>query len=198
MSLKRALKLPPQILGLLVLSVLAACQPASSPRPVPSVQQIGGDLNCASGDHGYEDFQAGWGFCYPGSWKYNIRSQAETSKQLDLTFDVTDAQPPCPSPGLPQPSGCSPTGGLYSFMIISTYERGDSSALSTWVPANLPKTETLGDSISWGNAVEAAKLSDGKRIALTPHHVVILDLHTGLLDLESDMGSRLNTWKFSY
>jgi hypothetical protein len=47
--------------------------------------------------------------------------------------------------------------------------------------------------------VEAAKLADGRRIALTQHHVVILDLsRNGLLDLEKQMSSRLNTWKFSY
>jgi len=35
---------------------------------------------------------------------------------------------------------------------------------------------------------------------LTAHHVVILDLHSGQghLDLESQMSSRLNTWKFMY
>lgn len=196
MSLKRALRLPPQILGLLLLSVLVACQPASSPRPVPSVQQIGGDLNCGSGDHGYEDLQAGWGFCYPGTWKYNVRSQAETSKELDLTFDITDA--PCSTPAAGGHATCSPGAGEFAFMIVSTYERGSSTDLSSWVQDNLPKTETMGDAISWGNAVQAARLSDGKRIALTPHHVVILDLHSGLLDLEADMGSRLNTWKFSY
>jgi len=33
---------------------------------------------------------------------------------------------------------------------------------------------------------------------LTPHHVVILDLHSGLLDLETEMSARLNSWKFSF
>jgi len=55
-----------------------------------------------------------------------------------------------------------------------------------------------GDSIRWGNAVEAQKLGDGRRIALTAHHVVIMDLHPGLLDLETEMASRLGTWKFSF
>jgi hypothetical protein len=54
-------------------------------------------------------------------------------------------------------------------------------------------------SIAWSNAVEAARLSDGRRIALTQHHVVIMDLtRNGLLDLEKAMSTRLNTWKFSY
>ena len=61
------------------------------------------------------------------------------------------------------------------------------------------KTVPTSETIKWGNAVEAAKLSDGRRIALTEHHVVILDLsRNGLLDLELQMSSRLNTWKFSY
>jgi hypothetical protein len=33
---------------------------------------------------------------------------------------------------------------------------------------------------------------------MTPHHVVIMDLHSGLLNLESEMSTRLNTWKFSF
>jgi hypothetical protein len=84
-------------------------------------------------------------------------------------------------------------------MIISTYERGSSPDLAAWEQANLaavPASET----ISWGDSVEAAKFSDGRRIALTQHHVVIMDLHSGQghLDLETQMSSRLNTWKFSF
>jgi hypothetical protein len=83
-------------------------------------------------------------------------------------------------------------------MIISTYERGSSANLVAWEQANM-KTVPTSEAIKWGNAVEAAKLSDGRRIALTEHHVVILDLsRNGLLDLELQMSSRLNTWKFSY
>jgi hypothetical protein len=100
-------------------------------------------------------------------------------------------------------------------MIISTYERGTSRDLASWIAANLTppspspsaspsispspssSPSTL-ESISWGNAVEARRLPDGRRIALTPHHVVIMDLHSGLLDLESAMSTRLGTWKFSF
>jgi hypothetical protein len=106
-------------------------------------------------------------------------------------------------------------------MIISTYERGSSSDLAAWIASNLnpPSPSPSGSpsasppsspssspsaspatlpSISWGNAVEAARLPDGRRIALTPHHVVIMDLHSGLLDLESAMSARLATWKFTF
>ena len=82
-------------------------------------------------------------------------------------------------------------------MIISTYERGDSTTLASWIQANLTHTST-NQTIAWGNSVEAVQLADGRRLALTPHHVVIMDLHSGLLNLESEMSSRLNTWKFTF
>lgn len=182
-----------------VLVVLAGCQPGANPRPVPSVAQIGSNLKCSGGDHGFEDTQAGWGFCYPGTWRYEERSQGSTSPPgLDLTFDITDI--PCTTPSDPNTHPvCSPNAGLFAFMIISTYERGASTDLASWEQSNLsvvPDSET----ISWGDSVEAAKLSDGRRIALTKHHVVIMDLHSGQghLDLETQMSIRLGTWKFSY
>jgi hypothetical protein len=179
--------------------VLAGCQAGPAPRPVPSVAQIGSNLKCAIGDHGFEDSQAGWGFCYPGTWKYQERSQGSASPPgLDLTFDITDI--PCTSPtGASARPVCSPDAGLFAFMIISTYERGSSPNLASWEQANLVVVPGS-DTISWGDAVEAAKFSDGRRIALTQHHVVIMDLHSGVghLDLETQMSSRLNTWKFTF
>jgi hypothetical protein len=181
------------------LLVLAGCQPGPTSRPVPSVAQIGSNLKCPTGDHGFEDTQAGWGFCYPGTWKYEERSQGSTSPPgLDLTFDITDI--PCTSPtGASARPVCSPNAGLFAFMIISTYERGSSQNLAAWELANLtvvPASET----ITWGDSLEAARFSDGRRIALTQHHVVILDLHSGEghLDLETEMSRRLNSWKFSF
>ena len=179
--------------------VLAGCQTGPPTRPVPSVAQIGSNLKCASGDHGFEDPQAGWGFCYPGTWKYQERSQGSTSPPgLDLTFDITDI--PCTSPtGASARPVCSPDAGLFAFMIISTYERGSSADLASWEQANLAVVPTS-ETISWGDSVEAAKLADGRRIALTQHHVVIMDLHSGVghLDLETQMSSRLDTWKFTF
>jgi len=54
--------------------------------------------------------------------------------------------------------------------------------------------------IAWGNAREAVRLGDGRRVALTTTQVVVLELHSGVgnLDLEAAMGSRLATWKFYY
>ena len=199
-----ARRLPPVVLAVLVAGVLlSGCLPANPPRPVPSVAQIGSDLKCANGDHGYEDQQAGWGFCYPSTWKYTERAQSTSNPQglqlLDLTFDITcvsDCKVPCPSGAAP--AQCTPQTGLFSYMIISTYQRGDATSLSGWLTANGSKTETVEETIGWGNSLEAARLSDGKRVALTQHHVVILDLHSGLLDLEGEMSSRLGTWKFLF
>ncbi len=106
-------------------------------------------------------------------------------------------------------------------MIISTYERGNSPSLASWIQTNLnpavPSPSPTASSapspsaspsaspttlqpIQWGNATEAALMADGKRIALTQHHVVILELRSGLdlLDLETPMSARLSTWKFVY
>ena len=56
---------------LLVFVFVAACQSGPTSTPVPTVAQIGGNLKCATGDHGFEDAEAAWGFCYPGTWQYN-------------------------------------------------------------------------------------------------------------------------------
>jgi hypothetical protein len=188
--------------------VLAACQRGSNPQPVPSVAQIGEDIECASTDHAFEDAQAGWGFCYPGTWRYNERAQGNTGPtRLDLTFDVTDTQAACPAscPGCVAPSpapgvtppACVRTSGLFGFMIISTYERLNAVDLVTWMQNTLPSVPDR-QAIVWGNATEADLLSDGRRIALTPQRVVIMELRSGQgqLDLETEMASRLNTWKF--
>jgi hypothetical protein len=179
---------------------LAGCQPGPNPRPVPSVAQIGSNLKCSSGDHGFEDSQAGWGFCYPATWRYQEKAQSTQGSgpvELDLTFNITDVG--------------AENSGLFAYMIISTFERGGSPTLAAWEQANLPSAPE-GQTISWGNAAEAARLSDGRRIALTQSHVVIMDLHSGQLtgcttslgtptpchlDLEAQMSSRLDTWKFT-
>lgn len=189
---------PRKILAAVALMLVAAgCQPGSANHPVPSVPQIGADLNCKNGDHGYEDQQAGWGFCYPASWRYIERSQSSSSPPgLDLTFDITDFSCASPVPGGGAPA-CSPDAGLFAFMVVSTYERGSSPDLASWIQANLTNPPTT-ESITWGNAVEAVKLADGRRVALTQHHVVIMDLRPGPLDLEGKMSARLGTWKFSF
>jgi hypothetical protein len=186
--------------ALVTLAAVAGCQSGPDTRPVPSVAQIGSELKCPTGDHPFADSQAGWAFCYPGTWRYNERSQGSQSPPgLDLTFDITDV--PCTSPsGASARPVCSPDAGLFAFMIISTFLRGSATSLADWVLAYPGVGAQKGEAISWGNAVEAVKLPDGRRIALTPHHVVILALHSGQgnLDLEAQMSRRLNTWKFTF
>lgn len=189
---------PLKTLAALVLALLlVACQQGSNPRSVPSVPQIGGDLKCSKGDHAFGDQQVGWAFCYPGTWRYTEKSQPTQSPAgLDLTFDITcvsDCKPSCPTPA----SQCVRQPGLFGYMIISTADRAGASDLASWIGVNLPHATTE-DTISWGNSLQALKLKDGRRAALTPHTVVILDMHASPLDLEGEMSSRLSTWKFSY
>ena len=72
------------------------------------------------------------------------------------------------------------------------------SSLSGWIQGNMNPAPSPGETISWGNAKEAMKLSNGRRIALTSTHVVVLELRSGAgnLDLEAAMAPRLDTWKF--
>lgn len=176
--------------------VLAACQfGPQDTRPVPSVRQIGSDLKCSSGDHGYED-PVGWGFCYPGTWEYILKSQSSTAPipELDLVFDITDLPCGVAGKGSPQPPCASPI--TFGVIIVSTYARNNAPSLAAWVQTNMspaPEVQT----IAWGNAKEAGRLPDGRRIALTPQQVVILTLHPGNLDLEGAMSRRLDTWKFT-
>ena len=196
------LPIPPKILTAAALVLLlASCQVGSSPRPVPTVPQIGSDLKCAGGDHGYADQQLGWGFCYPSSWRYTEKVQATDSPSgVDLTFEITclsDCKPQCPTPASGLPATCAREIGLFGFMIISTDDRAGARDLGSWLTAKLPHA-TRGDPVDWGNAQEAIRLADGRLVALTPHSVVILDVHPSLLDLEGEMNSRLATWKFTY
>lgn len=188
--------------------LLAACQLGSpGNRATPSVSQIGSDIKCSNGDHAFEDNVAGWGFCYPGTWKYNLRAQSVPNPpELDLVFDITDVPcviPSAPAGQTPNPI-CSPGAGLFGLMVVYTYERGDASTLADWIGANLTPPSSsrsvapTGDPIQWGNAKEAMHFTDGRRIALTKSHVVILELRSGAgnLDLDAAMGPRLGTWKF--
>src|SRR2546421_9714583 len=87
------------LVAIAILAAVVGCQP-SGPRPVPSVPQIGGNLKCAQGDHGYEDLQAGWAFCYPRNWKYIERSPAiQSPARLDPTLDIPNVARTSPPPG---------------------------------------------------------------------------------------------------
>ncbi len=126
--------------------------------------------------------------------------------ELDLVFDITDVPcviPSAPAGQTPNPV-CSPGAGLFGLMVVYTYERGNAASVADWIQANLTTatgariSASAGDAIAWGNAKEAIRLVDGRRIALTPTHVVVLGLRSGAgnLDLEAAMAPRLGTWKF--
>src|SRR5260370_16952079 len=106
--------------GLLALA-LAGCHVGPNTHPTPSVAQIGADLNCSGGDHGFADSQAGWGFCYPKFWRHTAPAQPNTTgTQLALTLNIpvpasTNAPLPCstpppapPPPPPPRPPPSSP------------------------------------------------------------------------------------------
>jgi hypothetical protein len=176
--------------------VLAACQVGpQDTRPVPSVRQIGSDLKCPKGDHGYED-PAGWGFCYPGTWEYILKSQSTSTpiQELDIVFDVTDL--PCGTPAGTSPAPVCASPVTFGVIIVSTFARNNAPDLAAWIQANLNPAPAF-QPIDWGDALEAGQFTDGRRIALTPQQVVILALHPGNLDLEGAMSRRLSTWKFS-
>lgn len=190
-------------LVLLLLFVLDACTRGPVSHPAPSVPQIGSDLNCPSPDHGFEDGQAGWGFCYPANWQYleragNGTDSSPTHLDLLLYFTKVMCGTSTPDPTAPKPV-CSPGTGSFGLVVVSTYDSGGATDLTTWMQANLKPVPT-GQSIQWANATQAIQLSDGRRIALTPHHVVLLDLRANKdgLDLEFQLSTRLSSWKFLY
>jgi hypothetical protein len=188
-------------IALVLFLALAGCQPIGAPpKPHPTVSSMQSGLHCAPGDHAYTDAQLGWGFCYPGTWRFSERFQAsERPVGTDTAFDVVNA-PPCAPPvqgGQPQ---CPPDSGLFAFMIIGTYERGSSPDLADWLGAEAPADQQTAP-VTWGNAIEAVQVKGTtRRYAMTQHQVVLLDLRSGAgnLDLEAEMSTRLSTWNFSF
>ncbi len=168
---------------------LAACQQTPARTPPPTNQAL--DLHCAKGDAAEVEEQFGWGFCFPETWRAlgGMHTQnTDQPKGVDAVFDITDYAE-------------GPTNGLFGDMIISTDERGSAASLQDWINANIGQGLQL-QPIQWGNAVEALQEVGGenRRFALTPHHVVILELKSGQgnLDLEGAMAPRLPTWRFTY
>jgi hypothetical protein len=191
------------VFALLVL--LNGCQLGPVTHPAPTVAQIGSDLNCTSGDHGFEDGQAGWGFCYPATWQYleRVANPVDAGPtHLDILLSITDVPcvPGTPIAGESPRPVCQTNAGLFGLMVISTYDRAGATDLTGWMQANLKPAPAPGQPIQWGDATEAQQLTDGRRIALTPHHVVVMELRFNKdgLDLESAMSTRLGTWKFLY
>ena len=184
------------------LAAVCACDGGAGERvPHPSVSTVQTGIRCDSGDHGYNDAQLGWAFCYPGTWRFSQRfQQSDKPPGTDATFDIVN-EPPCaaPSPAGARPS-CPPEEGLFGFMIVGTYQRGGSPTLDDWLKAEVPR-DAAADPIEWGNALEAMHVKGTtRRYAMTQHQVVLLDLRSGAgnLDLDLAMSKRLSSWKFSF
>lgn len=178
-----------RLIWLLAGPLLAACGGGPS-AAAPTIAPADAGVHCAAGDHGLNEPQLGWSFCYPGTWKFRERVQQSLNPAgVDDTFDIVDV-PPSPNPDQ----------GKFGFLIIGTYVRGGSPDLASWVAKNVGDGITL-EPIKWGNAKEAAIVSGShRRYALTANHVVLLDPRgaDGNLDLDGQLSSRLGSWNFQY
>jgi hypothetical protein len=163
----------------------AGCSLTNSPTPAPepSIKTEGQNVKCPNGDHGIDEVQFGWSWCYPSSWKFQERLQpTSTPSGVDATFDIVNDVPPG-----------QPGSGDFGFLIVGTYQIGSATDLESWVAANIGPGQTL-TSITWGNSRSAAIDGEGRRYALTATHVVEMDVRGEAISAE--MGKRLDTWKF--
>ena len=173
-----------RLLVLLPILLLAGCTlaPAAKPSPAPTIRTEGQDVKCGA-DHGIDEVQFGWSWCYPSSWKFQERLQPSSRPSgVDVTFDIVNDLPR----GLPG-------SGDFGFLIVGTYQIGSAADLQSWVAANIGSGEQL-TSISWGNARNAGQDAGGRRFAITSSHVVEMDVRGEAIAAE--MGKRLDSWKF--
>jgi hypothetical protein len=186
---------------ILVLLPVAGCSVGGSakPAPVPTIRTEGQDVRCAGGDHGIDEVQFGWSWCYPATWKFQERLQPTAcNAQTDANGLTTQV---CTLPhGVDSTFGIVnnlPAGqagsGDFGFLIVGTYEIGSATNLADWVTADIGPGLTL-TTISWGNSKEAVLDSQGRRFALTKSHVVEMDVRGDAISAE--MAKRLDTWKF--
>ena len=176
------------VLGALL--ALAACQPGSPHTPPPATRGL--ILHCAKGDSAEVNDPLGWGFCVPSTWRAlggPKTQKTDAPKGVDTVYDITEFAP-------------GAHNGLFGVIIISTDDRGPAAGLQDWIDQNIGKGLNLRP-VRWGNSAEALKEVGGQHprwFALTPHHVVILELHSGEgnLDLSAAMTPRLGTWRFTY
>ena len=184
------LRRPAGLLPAVAVLVAAACQQSSSGTPPPTSRPA--EVQCAKGDAAEVNDALGWAFCVPSTWRAlggPKTQRTDAPKGVDTVYDITDFAP-------------GPNNGLFGVMIISTDDRGSTASLQDWVDQNIGKGLNL-QSVQWGNAQAALQEVGGPHprwFALTPHHVVVLELHSGQgnLDLNAVMAPRLSTWKFTY
>jgi hypothetical protein len=174
---------PVAVLAMLALAGCSLPSNASKPTPVPTIRTEGQGVKCPGTDHGIDEVQFGWSWCYPSSWKFQERLQPTTLPTgVDATFDIVN--------DLPRGEAGS---GDFGFLIVGTYQIGTAADLPAWIIANIGADELL-TPIDWGNARSAQQDAQGRRFALTASHVVEMDVRgTAIAD---EMGKRLATWKF--
>jgi hypothetical protein len=173
------------LVAVLAILPLAGCSllSGSNPRPAPTIRTEGQGVTCPGNDHGIEEVQFGWSWCYPSSWKFQERLQPTSSPSgVDATFDIVNDLP----------KG-APGSGDYGFLIVGTYKVGTAGDLPAWITANIGDGGQL-TKITWGNARDAEQDSQGRRFALTASHVVEMDVRG--TSIAEEMGKRLATWKF--
>jgi hypothetical protein len=173
------------LVAVLAILPLAGCSFSSTakPGPAPTIRAEGQGIKCPGSDHGIEEVQFGWSWCYPSSWKFQERLQpTQQPKGVDATFDIVN--------DLPQGQ---PGSGDFGFLIVGTYQVGTAADLPGWITANIGSDEQLA-AINWGNARDAEVDSQGRRFALTGSHVVEMDVRGTAIAAE--MAKRLATWKF--
>jgi hypothetical protein len=173
------------LVAVLAILPLAGCSFLSAPKPTPAptIRTEGQGIRCPGSDHGIDEVQFGWSWCYPSTWKFQERLQPTTAPSgVDATFDIVNDLP----------SGQSGSGD-FGFLIVGTYQIGSTPSLADWVAANIGSDEQL-TPISWGNASDAEQDAQGRRFALTKSHVVEMDVRGD--SISAEMGKRLATWKF--
>ena len=171
-------------MAVLAILPLAGCSlTPAKPAPAPPIRTEGQGVKCPGTDHGIDEVQFGWAWCYPASWKFQERLQpTKQPSGVDATFDIVN--------DLPQGQ---PGSGDFGFLIVGTYQIGTAPDLTAWIATNIGPGEALSP-ISWGNAKDAQQDDQGRRFALTATRVVEMDVRGNAI--ASEMGKRLATWKF--
>ena len=173
------------LVAVLAILPLAGCSlsPSAKPTPVPTIRTEGQGIKCPGTDHGIEEVQFGWSWCYPSTWKFQERLQpTQQPVGVDATFDIVNDLP-----------AGQPGSGDFGFLIVGTYQIGTAGDLPAWIAVNIGAGEQL-TPISWGNAKDAQQDAQGRRFAQTATHIVEMDVRGG--SIATEMGKRLATWKF--
>src|SRR4030081_2522847 len=118
---------------------LAGCSLPSNtsnkPTPVPTIRTEGQGVKCPGTDHGIDEVQFGWSWCYPSSWKFQERLQPTTLPTgVDATFDIVNDLP----------RGVAGSGD-FGFLIVGTYQIGTGGDAPPVINANIRAHAQLTD-----------------------------------------------------